>query len=158
MDWAAGVTRIEIRLAGTTVNVAVSLNAPTVALMVAVPAATVDTRPVLSTVATEGVEELQVTALVRSCDEPSVYVAVATYCWRTPIPRVSPTGVTEMDVITGAFTARLVELLIAPKVAEMFVVPAATPVASPLASIVAIPTADDVQLTSAVRSRLLPSL
>lgn len=63
-----------------------------------------------------------------------------------------------MDVITGAFTAKLVELLIAPKVAEMLVVPAATPVASPLASIVAIPTADDVQLTSAVRSRLLPSL
>ena len=72
MDWIEGVTRIEIRFAGTTVSVAVSLNAPTVALMVAVPAATVDTIPVLSTVATAGVEELQVTALVRSCDEPSL--------------------------------------------------------------------------------------
>jgi len=72
MDWAAGVTRIEIRFAGTTVKVAVSLNAPTVALMVALPAATVVARPVLSTEATDGVEELQVTALVRSCDEPSL--------------------------------------------------------------------------------------
>ena len=72
MDGFAGVTWMEIRFAGTTVKVLVSLKAPTLAVMVAVPAETVVARPVLSTVATDGAEELQVTALLRSCEEPSV--------------------------------------------------------------------------------------
>lgn len=72
MDGFAGVTWMEIKFAGTTVSVLVSLNAPTVAVMVVVPAATVVARPVLSTVATEVAEELHVTALLRSCEEPSV--------------------------------------------------------------------------------------
>jgi len=63
-----------------------------------------------------------------------------------------------MEAITGAFTVNVVEMLTAPRVAEIFVVPAAMPVATPFASMVATPVADDPQLTRAVRSRLLPSL
>lgn len=72
IDGVAGVTEIETRLAGTTVRVAVSLNDPTVAVMVAVPCPAVVARPLLSMLATLLSEELQVTPLARSCDEPSL--------------------------------------------------------------------------------------
>lgn len=63
-----------------------------------------------------------------------------------------------MEAIAGAFTVRLVELVTVPRVAEMLVVPAATPADIPVGSMVATPVADDAQETNAVRSRLLPSL
>src|SRR5437667_6472961 len=75
-----------------------------------------------------------------------------------PMPRVKPTGVTEIELIVGAVTVRLVELLMLPRVAEMFVEPAATAVTKPFASTVATAVEDEPQVTSAVRSRLLPSL
>jgi hypothetical protein len=63
-----------------------------------------------------------------------------------------------IKTIAGALTVSVVEPLITPKVAEIVVVPDATPLANPLASIVAAAVVDEPQLTSAVRSRLLPSL
>ena len=128
------------------------------AVIVVVPAPTVVTRPELFTVATEVVEELQVTPFTRSWLDPSLYVAVAVYCWLKPMPRVKPTGVTEIELIVGAVTVRLVELLMLPRVAEIFVEPAATAVTKPFASTVATVVEDEPQVTSAVRSRLLPSL
>lgn len=83
---------------------------------------------------------------------------MAVYCWLIPIPRVRPTGVTAIEEIVGALTARVVEPVTPPSVAEMVVVPAARPVARPLTSIVAVDAEDELQLTKAVRSRLLPSL
>lgn len=74
------------------------------------------------------------------------------------MPRVNPTGVTAMEAIAGALTVSVVELVTAPRVAEIFTVPAATPAAIPFTSMVATPFADDAQVTSAVRSRLVPSL
>jgi len=67
-----GETAIEIRLAGTTYNVVVSLCPTTVAVRVVCPAPTVVTTPELSIVATEADEEDQVTPFTRSCDEPSL--------------------------------------------------------------------------------------
>lgn len=75
-----------------------------------------------------------------------------------PIPRVRPSGLTAIETIVGALTVSEVDPLTVPKVAETVVVPAATPLASPFASIVATLVADELQVTSAVRSRLLPSL
>lgn len=83
-----GLTEIEVRCAATTVSSEVSDKAPNVAVIVVCPAATVVTRPALLTVATEVEDELQVTPLLRSELEPSLYVAVATYCWLIPIPSV----------------------------------------------------------------------
>jgi len=74
------------------------------------------------------------------------------------MPRVKPTGVTEIELIVGAVTVRLVELLMLPRVAEMLVAPAATAVTKPFPSTVATVVEDEPQVTSAVRSRLLPSL
>jgi hypothetical protein len=88
---------------------ALSLNDPTVAVIVAEPAATVVASPELSMVATEAEDELQVTALLRSELLPSVYVAVATNCCLMPMPRVRPSGVTEREAILGALTARFVD-------------------------------------------------
>lgn len=72
MEEAAGVMEIESRWAGTTVRVAVSLTAPTVAVIVIVPGPTMEASPLLSMVATVESEELQVTPAERSCEEPSL--------------------------------------------------------------------------------------
>jgi hypothetical protein len=80
IDGFDGLSEMDVRFAGTTVNTLSSLNEPTVAVIVAEPAANVATRPVPLTVATDPEEELQVTPLLRSALVPSVYVAVATNC------------------------------------------------------------------------------
>lgn len=74
------------------------------------------------------------------------------------MPKVKPSGVTTMELMVGAVTVRLVEPFMPPKLAEIVVEPAAIPVARPEASIVAVAVEDDAQLTTVVRSRLLPSL
>lgn len=71
IDEFAGVMEIESRWATTTVSEAVSLTAPTVAVIVAVPAPTVVARPLPSMVVTDVSDELQVTPAERSCEEPS---------------------------------------------------------------------------------------
>ncbi len=72
MDCVAGETAIATRCAGTTVRIVVSVNAPTVAVMVVEPAATVVARPELSMVATAVEDELQVTPVARSRLVPSL--------------------------------------------------------------------------------------
>jgi hypothetical protein len=68
----AGVIAMDVKCAPTTVTVAVSLNEPTVAVMVTVPPARSDAKPVLSMVATDVDEELQATPLARSWLDPSL--------------------------------------------------------------------------------------
>lgn len=63
---------MDIKWAATTVSAVVSLSEPTLAVMVAVPAARVVASPELLIMATPGAEELQVTPLTRSCVEPSL--------------------------------------------------------------------------------------
>jgi len=72
MDCVAGETEIVIKCAGTTVKVVLSVNAPTVAVMVVEPAATVVARPEASMVATLVEDEFQVTPLARSWLDPSL--------------------------------------------------------------------------------------
>lgn len=74
------------------------------------------------------------------------------------MPKVKPSGVTTMELMVGAVTVRLVEPLMPPRAAEIVVEPAAIAVAWPEALMVAVAVEDDAQLTSVVRSRLLPSL
>jgi len=138
--------------------VLVSLNAPTVAVIVVEPAATVVAMPELLMVVTDGDEELQVTPVDKSWLLPSLYVAVAVNCRLMPMPRVRSSGVTVMDTMLGAVTVTLVDWEIPAKVAETFVDPAATAVSNPLASIVAVAVEEELQVTKAVRSEVLPSL
>ena len=110
------------------------------------------------TVATDVDDELQVTPLTRSCVDKSLYVAVTVYGWLMPMPSVSPSGVIEIEVMVGLVTVSVVLCVTLPSVALMVVEPAATLVTSPVASMVALEGADELQVTKAVRSRLLPSL
>jgi len=79
-------------------------------------------------------------------------------CWVMPIASVNPSGVTVMEAIVGAVTVRVVDCDTPAKLAEMFVVPAATPVAKPLPSMVATAVEDELQVTRLLISALLPSL
>lgn len=72
MDCTAGETEMETRCAGTTVKIVVSVNDPTVAVIVVEPAATVVPRPEASMVATAVEDEVQVTPLARSWLVPSL--------------------------------------------------------------------------------------
>jgi hypothetical protein len=68
----AGLTEMDCRWAATTVRVEESVKPPTVAVMLVVPALRVVATPVLSTLATAVVEELQTTPLLRSALVPSL--------------------------------------------------------------------------------------
>jgi hypothetical protein len=67
----AGVTDIEDKVAEVTVRIILADRNPEVAVMVVVPGATVVMRPVLLTVAEEGLDELQATRAVISKLVPS---------------------------------------------------------------------------------------
>ena len=62
----AGVTEIEDRVAEVTVRVVLPEILPAVAVMVEVPVARAVTRPLLLTVATDVLDELQLTGVVMS--------------------------------------------------------------------------------------------
>jgi hypothetical protein len=64
IDGLAGVTAIEVRVAAVTVRDVEPLIDPDVAVMVVVPAATLEARPELLMLATLVAEEFQVTELV----------------------------------------------------------------------------------------------
>jgi hypothetical protein len=64
-DAVAGVTAIEVNTAAVTVNVAEPLIVPDLAVMVALPAATLVANPPLLIVAIDVAEEVQLAVLVR---------------------------------------------------------------------------------------------
>jgi hypothetical protein len=72
MDWVSGLSEIETKCAGTTVSTELSLNEPTVAVIVVEPAANVVASPELPMVATEVEDELQDTPPLKSELVPSV--------------------------------------------------------------------------------------
>jgi len=92
----AGVTAMEDRVAEVTVKVVFPETFPEVAVMVAVPAATGVARPLLLTVATDVLEEAQVTWLVISWLVPSEYVPEAANCFVTPAGILGLARVTDM--------------------------------------------------------------
>jgi hypothetical protein len=96
-----GVTLMERRNAGVTVRVVEPEMPPEVAVIVAVPAATVVALPlvpaVLLMVATDAADELQVTDAVRSWVVLSEKVPVAVNCWVVPRAMLGLVGVTAME-------------------------------------------------------------
>jgi hypothetical protein len=69
-------------------------------------------------------------------------------CCEAPLQILGFNGVTAMDVsVAGARTVSVVLLLTTPSIAEMVVAPVETPVAKPLATIVATPVFDEVHVT-----------
>jgi len=80
------------------------------------------------------------------------------YCSPTPIGSVKSSGETEIAVIVGAFTVTVVVPITDPKVAVIVEDPPATPVTMPAVLTVAFAIVEELQLTTAVISLLLPSL
>jgi len=94
----AGVTAREDSVEEVTVRIVFPETVPTVAVIVAVPAARAVAKPVLLTVATVVSEELQAAWVVISPLGPTANVPVAVNCWEAPIDMVGLVGLTAMEV------------------------------------------------------------
>jgi len=140
------------RVAGVTVRVVLLEIAPKVAVMVAVPAPMAVARPLPSTVATDVLEELQVTCVVISWLVPSEYAPEAANCWVTPTGMLGLTGVTDRKDRIGEVTVRVVAPEIVPDVAVMITAPRAAAVPRPLLLTVATGVLEEVQVTRVVIS------
>lgn len=144
---------------GLTRIVLVPVTAPNCAEIVAFPGPTAPTLPVLSTAATAGFEELQVTSFVMTCVVPSLRVAVAVQSTKLFGASSAVAGVTEIDDTVAVVTSSGVELVTPLKVAEMLAVPGLTAVAmSVLLSIVATAVLSELNVTSFVMFWTLLSL
>jgi hypothetical protein len=126
--------------------------APEVAVMVAMPPATAVARPLLLTVATSVLDELQVTCTVVSWLVPSEYAPEAANCWVDPTCIFGLAGVTDMEDRVAEVTERVVAPEIVPEVAVMVSVPAATAEPRPPVLTVATNVLDERQVTCAVIS------
>ena len=118
--------------------------------MVVVPTATAVARPLLLTVATAVLEELQVTRAVISWLVQSEYVPVAANCWMAPTVMLGLTKVTDIEDRVGDVTVRVVPPEMLPEVAVMVAAPAATAVAKPLLLTVATDVLEELQVTCVV--------
>ena len=153
----AGVTNIEDRVADVAVRVVLPRIVPEVAVMVAVPATAAVAKPLLLTVATDVLDEVQMTSVVISWVVPSEYKPEAANCWVTPPGMLGLAGVTDMEDRVAEVTVRVACPEVAPEVAVMIAVPAATAVAKPLLLTVATDGLDELQMTCGVISWLVPS-
>src|SRR6202011_1843584 len=152
----AGVTAMDTSVAGFTVSSVEPVMLPTVAEIVEVPAPTPVAKPVALIVATPGVAEAH-TALLSTCVVLSLNVPVAVNCCVAPLVIEGFAGVTELDTSVAGFTVSSVEPAMLPTVAEIVDVPAPTPVARPVAFIVATACVDKAPL-ALLSARLILSL
>lgn len=83
---------------------------------------------------------------------------VAVNCWLAPTAIEKFAGVTVIETRVGCVTLNSVEPFTEPDVAVMVEDPAATPVASPEAEMVAVAAVPDHQTAVVVKSFVLPSL
>lgn len=74
------------------------------------------------------------------------------------MPSVSPTGVTAIEAMDGAVTVNVVLTVTPARLADICVVPAAAELTTPLAFMVATVLDCECQVTTLVRSELLPSV
>jgi hypothetical protein len=170
IEEAAGVTAIETRTAAVTPSVVepATALAGSVADIVLVPIETLKARPslpkALLTVATAGLEELHVTAPVRSWVVASLYVPVAANAWVVPSAIEGAVGVTSIESKAAAVTPNVVEpaMALAGSVAVSVLVPIETLAARPSLpeALLTVATAgiEELHVTESVRSWVVASL
>jgi hypothetical protein len=153
----AGVTAMEVKNAAVTARVVLPVILPWVAAMATAPVTTPVTKPPVSIWVTDIFDEPQLTCVVISKLVPSEYVPVAVNCRLTPAGMLGVTGVKAMEDRVAEFTvsAALPEIL--PWVAVMVAGPTATAMAWPLPLTVATEGFDELQVTCAVISSVVPS-
>src|SRR5436190_10755513 len=144
-DRLAGETVIDwsTALFGVTVTTELDRLAPALAETVAEPAALAETRPRVSTVATDGVSLDHVAEPETSCRLPSESVAVAVSWLDVPLATLTVAGVTASERTTGAVTVSVATPLTPWKVAVIVVVPAAAVTAVPRVTVAAEVLLDD---------------
>lgn len=146
-------------LVPVTVNVSAALVTPlSEAVMLVEPAATPVAVPPAAMVATDGVDEVQVTLLVRFCALASLKVPMAVNATVPFTLTEGEAGVMAMDTSVGGVTVSVApgSLVTLPCEAMMVALPAALPVATPVA-LIAAAALDEVQVRP-VRAFELPSL
>ena len=157
-----GVIAIVERFAAFTIRGALPLTDPSVAEMVVVPMFNPVASPLTVIEAILVTDDLQVTTPVTSCMLLSEKVPVAANCCAIPSGMFGFAGVTAIEVRTAEVTVRVVDPEIAPRVAEMVVLPAATALAipwvGPLVTIVAAAGLDEFQVTLPVKFCVVVSL
>jgi hypothetical protein len=153
----AGVMAMEDRAEGFTVRVVFPEILRKVEVMVAIPAATAVARPLLLTVATAALDDLQVTRVVIFWVVPSEYAPEAVNCFLFPTGTLGLAGVIDIEDRVAWFTLKVVLPEIRREVAVMVAAPAATAVPSPLPSTVATDGSEEVQVTCVVISLVVPS-
>ena len=156
---AAGDTVIDCSTAAVTVREAVALTPPCAAVIVTGPPAfTPVATPLALMVAMVVSDDVHVAVLVRFCVVPSEYWPVAVYGWVLPAATLAAAGDTVIDVSTAAVTVREAVALTPPCAAVRVTGPPAfTPVATPLALMVAVVVSDDVHVAVLVRFCVVPS-
>ena len=148
------MTVIETR--ARTVRVVVPSIVPDLARMIVAPGPTPVANPEALIVATPVKSDIHMTELVRFLVVvPSLYVPVAMNCSVPPTAIVGFSGVIAIEV--RLTTLSCVEPLMPPEVAWMVVVPAANPLAEPIASIDATVEFEEDHVADRVRSTLEPS-
>ncbi len=135
-----------LRVVLLTVRIVPPLSMPIDAAMVAVPGDSALAVPVLSTVATPPAEDDQ-SATGNRIVLLSLSVPVAVNCWANPIGNDALAGVTVIAVRLRLDTVTVAEPEIAPALAVMLAVPAATVVTTPVLATVATLPALEVQVT-----------
>jgi hypothetical protein len=160
-----GVTAMDTSVAEVTVSVVDPDLPPDIALIVVEPAVAEVASPLdpaeLLMAATAAVDEYQVTAVVRSCVVLSENVPVALNCCVVPLTMLGLVGVTAMDTSVAEVTVIVADPDMFPDVAVIVVEPTAAEVARPLVAaaplMAATAAADEFQVTSVVRSCVVPS-
>ena len=157
------LTLIEVRAADVTVTCDDPVTPSIAALILAVPAASPCTTPLLPelllTVAAAVLSEDQVTWAVRFCVEPSLKVPAAVKLSLAFGCSEAPDGATAIELSVAFDTVRVVESDTEPTFAVMVVDPGVNPETRPEGATVATAVADDVhEVTWLVRFRVLPSL
>src|ERR1700675_3491394 len=158
MDNDAGTTFNPITTGGVTVRLAVPVKDPAVALIVAGPTARATAAPLRLTLAIAGPADVHLTAFVRFCTLPSLYVPVAVNCCVSPAAIEALAGVTATEARTGEVTVNLDVPCTVPEAAVIVVLPTIKPLARPAALIVATGGADELHVTNELKSCVLPSV
>jgi hypothetical protein len=146
-----------------TFRMVTALNPPNAEVTLTFPGARPVAKPA-STDATVESDVVHVAEFVTFLFDPSLYVAVAVNCSVELTTTDAFVGASEIEVTTGpVVTPSVVDPLIPLNEADMFTLPAFTPVARPglappAVCTVAMVGSEDVQLADVVTSLLVPSL
>jgi hypothetical protein len=158
----AGDTVTDTRTAGSTVITAVPEMSDdgSVAVIVVAPVATAVTKPVEDTVAVAGVDDDQVTVLVKLAVVPSEYTPVAVRCCVSPTGTFAASG----DTVTATNTLGVTVMTDVPdksaaeSVAVIVAAPVATADTNPEEDTVAVAVLDDDHVAVLVKLTVEPSL